>query len=717
LDEFVRNTSAVVDGKVVHFNDLRSIDINYLFHWYKYAYSWSDYFADVNLSFPIGEAMGHKFFLGTHFFGVNKHKDSERGPIEQMEFVTLWYMSQASDYATRQRLQAIQMRLFELSRADNFSDLISFDMYGDQVANAEMLRGTFQTVNLFVVGLILMVGFMAIAFSHISLRSQPLLILGAIGSPALATAACFAILGWVDFPLNSIMCITPFLVMGIGVDDAFLLLHSWRNHGNLPAKERMRAVVHEIGPSMAITSATNTLAFGIGITSPTPQMSGFCLCTCIAIFLDFLFEFLIFCPVIVLCYKEKKEKSPQRDRLVLLYIWRGCFSFSTPAVFFFSVLSWEKFTDVLLSPYGRFIVIVSTVAIYISAFVGISQMRPSFDPSKTFPSDSDLMISLRKFEKVQSEYSPVNFISRMPSLKDSAEESAFFEMVERVEYSDGCYGPERTQLMLRDFIDVHTSNVTLSYDSLPQFLNERQIKDKAIVHYEDKNGSVSNIWINYIIICRGRPSFFERAMKIDSIRKIIDEYPVFQTSLFDYDSTIYDLIIAVKDELTKAVAITFACMTAACAFMIPSFTGASVATLSIMCLFSFLTSFAPFLPKCVMKGCNAHVCYHYHTSMRECVLLNVNERITKILRAVGRPIFEASLSTLICMSPLFFVPVYIIVAFAKTVCLVATLGLLHGVVIIPVCLAIMTRQRKPSRRPEDLLGEQKENMLGDVPRS
>lgn len=52
------------------------------------------------------------------------------------------------------------------------------------------------------------------------------------------------------------------------------------------------------------------------------------------------------------------------------------------------------------------------------------------------------------------QYSPVNFISRMPSLKDSAEESAFFEMVERVEYSDGCYGPERTQLMLRDFIDV-----------------------------------------------------------------------------------------------------------------------------------------------------------------------------------------------------------------------------------------------------------------------
>ncbi|PIO76835.1 hypothetical protein TELCIR_01080 [Teladorsagia circumcincta] len=73
---------------------------------------------------------------------------------------------------------------------------------------------------------------------------------------------------------------------------------------------------------------------------------------------------------------------------------------------------------------------------------------------------------------------------------------------------------------------------------------------------------------------------------------------------------------------------------------------------------------------------------------------------------------QASLSTLICMIPLFFVPVYIIVAFAKTVCLVAIFGLLHGIVIIPVCLSFFPKKTRPMvARTPAILEEQKESML------
>ncbi|PIO76834.1 hypothetical protein TELCIR_01079 [Teladorsagia circumcincta] len=291
-------------------------------------------------------------------------------------------------------------------------------------------------------------------------------------------------------------------------------------------------------------------------------MSGFCLCTCLAIFLDFLLEFLIFAPMIVLFYGEREEKPKLQN----------------------SAITWESYTNMLLSPFGRFIVVITALIIYLCAFIGVSGMKPSFDPSKTFPSDSDLMLSLRKFEKVQSEYAPINFISLLPSLADYSEKANFFEMIGRLEHSEGCYGPERTQLMLRQFIEWGESqNITnLSYQFLPKFLSDRQIKDGAIVQYKTKNGTVDDVWLNYIVICRGELDWNKRAMKIDKIRKIIDDYPQFRTSLFDYDSTIYDLIITVKDELTKAVAITFACMTVACAFMIPSFSGASVATLSML---------------------------------------------------------------------------------------------------------------------------------------
>ncbi|VDK55121.1 unnamed protein product [Cylicostephanus goldi] len=135
LDKYVHNVSVVVDGDVVHFDDLHGIEINYVFNWYKYAYSWQDFFGDINLTYPVGTAMGHKFFIGSHFFGVNKHKESFRGPVEQMEFVTLWYMNQTPNMRERKRLQALQLELFRLSRLDKFSDLISFEMYGDQVSS------------------------------------------------------------------------------------------------------------------------------------------------------------------------------------------------------------------------------------------------------------------------------------------------------------------------------------------------------------------------------------------------------------------------------------------------------------------------------------------------------------------------------------------------------------------------------------------------------
>uniref|UniRef100_A0A1I7X8Z1 SSD domain-containing protein n=1 Tax=Heterorhabditis bacteriophora TaxID=37862 RepID=A0A1I7X8Z1_HETBA len=302
------------------------------------------------------------------------------------------------------------------------------------------------------------------------------MIIGAIGSPTLATFACFAIIGWASVPFNSIMCITPFLVLGI-------------------------------------------------------------------VLLDFAFEFLIFVPIMVIFYEEKEQKSPT--------IVKEKYNFS-----------WERYTSYLLSPFGKTLVIGLTCTLYISAYVGVNKLIPTFDPSKTFPSDSDLLVSLRKFEKIQSEYSPLNFISRLPDITNSTELEDFFEMVGRLENRSSCYGPERTQLMLREYLEWEANlNRSLSYDDIPEFLNDRKIADKNIIQYRENNGTIVMTKINYIIICRGDLDWNRRAFEIDTTRKIIDEYPQFDISLFDYDSTIYDLIITVKHELVKAVLITFVCMT------------------------------------------------------------------------------------------------------------------------------------------------------------
>uniref|UniRef100_A0A914LAN2 SSD domain-containing protein n=1 Tax=Meloidogyne incognita TaxID=6306 RepID=A0A914LAN2_MELIC len=134
------------------------------------------------------------------------------------------------------------------------------------------------------------------------------------------------------------MPIMPFLVFGIGVDNAFLLIHSWRKWALIEQRElnenkennqridtfaqRMSNVFGEMGSSIAITSLTNGIAFGVGIFSPSSLMSNFCLCTSIAIFLDFLFEFLIFAPCLpFIKWKiEENESSLKRENWPLFGI-------------------------------------------------------------------------------------------------------------------------------------------------------------------------------------------------------------------------------------------------------------------------------------------------------------------------------------------------------------------------------------------------------------
>lgn len=106
-------------------------------------------------------------------------------------------------------------------------------------------------------------------------------------TPFLATIAAFGILAWIGFPIYSMQCVTPFLVLGIGilfsslyqfflpgVDDAFILMHRWRARSSIQDRAtRLRRVVVDVGPSITITSITNIIAFGVGFFTPTPQVT------------------------------------------------------------------------------------------------------------------------------------------------------------------------------------------------------------------------------------------------------------------------------------------------------------------------------------------------------------------------------------------------------------------------------------------------------------
>lgn len=65
----------------------------------------------------------------------------------------------------------------------------------------------------------------------------------------------------VNMSIVSSRLITPFLVLAVGVDDAFLMLHEWFTSAELDPSSRLNSVLVEIGPSVTLTSVTNICAF------------------------------------------------------------------------------------------------------------------------------------------------------------------------------------------------------------------------------------------------------------------------------------------------------------------------------------------------------------------------------------------------------------------------------------------------------------------------
>uniref|UniRef100_A0A9J2PWF6 SSD domain-containing protein n=1 Tax=Ascaris lumbricoides TaxID=6252 RepID=A0A9J2PWF6_ASCLU len=557
----------------------------YLFQWaydVQSSYTPSRNDSSIVLSYPKAHIYGHEIFLASHFFGAHlNHNFRNEGlptALEAVDAMALFYVTKANGYIQKRRLQQWEMSLLRSSQERNFSTLFDFYLYGDQVV----------------------------------------LITFAIASPLLAALSSFAVAGWLGIPYNSIMSFTPILVLGIGVDDAFLLLHSWRfNKHQINVAKRMAIVITEIGPSISITSITNMLAFGVGTFSPAPMMSTFCCCTALAVALDFIYELAMFAPVLVI---SSRWESAEQQFISRIDPTR-CKSNK-------GLSYWWRYAEFVVCGYGRITLIIVVVSIYVFSFLGIQRMNATFDPSKTFPSDSPLMDSLRFVDDLYEQYAPIDFIvNRPPNISDSVDYERFMTMLQKLEHLPGSYGYERSLLWLRDYdayyrtamnipLNSSISDGMLSYEFVPDFLDSKMMADKNVVR-------------------------------------------------FHFDQSWWGLDM---DPITM---------------------------ISVLMAIGLSVDFS------------AHICYHFYNYKRPSIVPNDHrdERVVKlatIFESIGKPMVEAAASTVLCMLPLFAIQIYTIVSFAKTVCVVASLGTLHGVFILPAVLTIDICEKRETYRQRTL---------------
>ncbi|VDK65262.1 unnamed protein product [Onchocerca ochengi] len=609
-----------------------------------------------------------------------------------------WHLFNADNPRKLEILQNATFGLFEMSKEKNATKWINFNIFGDEIANREMLRGAYEATKLMIVGFVFLICFVILVlWRKMELSLLPPIVFAIIFSPLLAAIVSFSVISWLQLPIYSIMCITPFLILGIGVDDAFIMIQAWFRLSNIVSrKERLAQVFVEIGPSISITSITNLIAFGIGYLTPTPQMSLFCLCTSFACLFDYIFTFTLFAPILYLASK------PDDGYVMAKKVPKNEFGKQCLTSYSKLICSWK----------GRLIAIIILMVLYSLSSVGVMKMKSTFEPAKAFPSDSISASSFRRLRNIFDEFFPLQvIINKPPNISDSAEYNEFYDMIRSLEAVPNSYGSNRTMVFLKTYEDydrkiysflhmlglTNQESFTPSYDNLPTFLDH--IHNPPFIKMRvDEKGQHKLVAFIITATAQNMAEWSNRAMYVDACRTVFRNYPRFNATVYNGDSAVLDLIMTVKKDLVGSITVTVLCMAIVCIFFIDSKIGVLIITFTISSIcFTLVGSLSwwgadmdpvTMVDVLIATGFSvdytAHIAYKFYklTGDRE-------ERIKESLREMCVPMLQAGISTVLCMLPLIFVPTYAILAFAKTVFLDVGLALLHGLFILPILLVTL----------------------------
>lgn len=109
--------------------------------------------------------------------------------------------------------------------------------------------------------------------------------------------------------------VIPFLVLAVGVDNIFLIVHEFERvnyrYPDESIEVRVGKALGRIGPSILLSATTETLAFALGATVQMPAVRNFAIYAAGAVFINALLQVTMF--IAVLAVNEKRVEAGRMD--------------------------------------------------------------------------------------------------------------------------------------------------------------------------------------------------------------------------------------------------------------------------------------------------------------------------------------------------------------------------------------------------------------------
>ena len=111
----------------------------------------------------------------------------------------------------------------------------------------------------------------------------------------------------------------PFIMFGIGLDDAFIIFGSYRHRSHIKdIKERVQSTMEDVGVSIFLTTLTSMLAFLLGSMSSIPFARWLCYYAFPCIGVDFFYQVTFFIALVTL--DERRIEQGRMDYCTCIYV-------------------------------------------------------------------------------------------------------------------------------------------------------------------------------------------------------------------------------------------------------------------------------------------------------------------------------------------------------------------------------------------------------------
>ncbi|XP_069047360.1 patched domain-containing protein 3-like isoform X1 [Lepisosteus oculatus] len=660
---------------------------------------------DIHLTFPIYILKSGFVFLGSTVGGVVTNGSL----AESAKAIRLFYYLEENDVSGTLWLNEFLKVFSNSSTHRTFIKVSPFTSLSRQ----EEFEGNSKSV----IPLFSITYFLAILFSIVSclrfdcVRNKAWVASVGVISAGLAVLSGFGLLLCCGVPFAMTVANSPFLILGIGVDDMFIMISCWQQTRVCDSVEdRLARTYKEAAISITITTLTDVLAFYIGIMTPFRSVQSFCLYTGTTVLFCYFYNITFFGAFLALNGRREEsnrhwlscrkvpEVCPQgRSKAYSLCCVGGAYDSQTgceeeqPMSHFF-----RKYYGPFLTNTWTKVFVVLLYGVYLGTSIyGCLQLKEGID-LRNLASDGSYVVNYYDDEeKYFSKYGP----NVMVVVKENVaywnetihiDLKACMKDFKNLTFIDGTVVTSWLQMYETMFSSVDFNDKRAFMGNLTSFLNVKpEFK-------QDLNISQGNIYAS---------RFFVQTVNISTavdeknmLNKLRETAQNCKVPLLVYHPAFiyYDQYAVIVSTTVQNIVVATAVMLVISLLLIPNplcslwvtfaIGSVIVGVAGFMALWQVNLDSISMINLVICIGFSvdfsAHISYAFVSNRND----NVNAKAIDSLFVLGYPIVQGAASTVLGVVALAAAESYIFRTFFKIMFLVILFGAAHGIVFLPVFL-------------------------------